>query len=89
MIIASAVLPCRRVQACMNRWKEARLPSPNAALPPYLPAPSQSYKLRQIVSTHVKPESGRLMLVLHVRPLRGLARSQPCRAPSLQMRSLA
>ena len=31
------------------------------------PRPAQAYKLRQVQSTHIKPESGRLMLVLHVR----------------------
>lgn len=28
--------------------------------------PHQAYKLRQVQATHIKPESGRLMLVLHV-----------------------
>lgn len=29
-------------------------------------AAAQAYKLRQVQSTFIKPESGRLMLVLHV-----------------------
>ena len=39
---------------------------PATSLPLPAPAPLQAYKLRQVQSTYIKPESQRLMLVLHV-----------------------
>ena len=51
---------------CWVSSRQRSAPSPTPMPPMPVRTPHQAYKLRQVQATHIKPESGRLMLVLHV-----------------------